>query len=84
MRNSRTSHEGFGMLTRLRLAAGDTTDTRHPCHLYQVSETIYECFDRVLVMDEGLGIYYGPTTLARQYFHDLGYYTPIAKRRPTS
>lgn len=44
--------------------------------LYQVSEIIYECFDRVLVMDEGLGIYYGPTTLARQYFHDLGYYTP--------
>jgi ATP-binding cassette, subfamily G (WHITE), member 2, SNQ2 len=44
--------------------------------LYQVSETIYECFDRVLVMDEGLGIYYGPTSLARQYFQDLGYYAP--------
>ena len=27
-------------------------------------------------MDEGLGIYYGPRSLARQYFHDLGYYTP--------
>jgi ATP-binding cassette, subfamily G (WHITE), member 2, SNQ2 len=25
-------------------------------------------------MDEGLAIYYGPTSLARQYFHDLGYF----------
>jgi ATP-binding cassette, subfamily G (WHITE), member 2, SNQ2 len=44
--------------------------------LYQVSDTIYECFDRILVMDEGLAIYYGPTPLARQYFHDLGYFMP--------
>jgi hypothetical protein len=44
--------------------------------LYQISDTIYECFDRVLVMDEGRGIYYGPTSLARQYFHDLGYFMP--------
>ena len=27
-------------------------------------------------MDEGVAIYYGPTTLARQYFHDLGYFMP--------
>jgi ABC-type multidrug transport system ATPase subunit len=44
--------------------------------LYQISDTIYECFDRVLVMDEGLAIYYGPTPLARQYLHDLGYFMP--------
>jgi ATP-binding cassette, subfamily G (WHITE), member 2, SNQ2 len=44
--------------------------------LYQVSDTIYECFDRVLVMDEGLAIYCGPTPLARQYFPDLGYFMP--------
>jgi len=27
-------------------------------------------------MDEGLGIYYGPTSMARQYFRDLGYEAP--------
>lgn len=44
--------------------------------LYQVSESIYEYFDRVSVIDEGRCIYYGPRDQARQYFHDLGYYSP--------
>jgi len=44
--------------------------------LYQVSESIYEHFDRIIVIDEGRCIYYGPRHLARQYFHGLGYYSP--------
>lgn len=44
--------------------------------LYQVSESIYELFDRVAVMDQGRCIYYGPRDQARQYFIDLGYYSP--------
>ncbi|CAO1631689.1 unnamed protein product [Sympodiomycopsis kandeliae] len=44
--------------------------------LYQVSESIYELFDRVAVVDEGRCIYYGPRDQARQYFHDLGYHSP--------
>lgn len=42
--------------------------------LYQVSETIYECFDRVLVVDAGRQIYYGPVGKARAYFEELGYW----------
>lgn len=44
--------------------------------LYQVSESIYELFDRVAVMDHGRCIYYGPRDQARKYFTDLGYYSP--------
>jgi ATP-binding cassette, subfamily G (WHITE), member 2, SNQ2 len=44
--------------------------------LYQVSESIYVLFDRVCVMDQGRCIYYGPRDQARQYFNDLGYYSP--------
>lgn len=44
--------------------------------LYQVSETIYECFDRVLVVDEGRCVYYGLRGEARAYFEGLGYYAP--------
>ncbi|CAO1616995.1 unnamed protein product [Jaminaea pallidilutea] len=44
--------------------------------LYQVSESIFELFDRISVIDEGRCIYYGPRDQARQYFADLGYYSP--------
>lgn len=44
--------------------------------LYQVSESIYEYFDRVAVIDEGRCIYYGPRAHARDYFVNLGYLSP--------
>uniref|UniRef100_V5EA64 ATP-binding multidrug cassette transport protein n=2 Tax=Kalmanozyma brasiliensis (strain GHG001) TaxID=1365824 RepID=V5EA64_KALBG len=44
--------------------------------LYQVSESIFDLFDRVAVIDQGRCIYYGPRKLARSYFYDLGYDTP--------
>ncbi|EPQ27059.1 uncharacterized protein PFL1_05343 [Pseudozyma flocculosa PF-1] len=44
--------------------------------LYQVSESIYDLFDRVSVIDEGRCIYYGPRDAARRYFYDLGYDCP--------
>lgn len=44
--------------------------------LYQVSESIFEYFDRVAVIDEGRCIYYGPRIQAREYFHTLGYFSP--------
>lgn len=50
--------------------------------LYQVSESIYELFDRVSVIDEGRCIYYGPRDKAREYFHNLGFYSPA--RQTTS
>jgi len=41
--------------------------------LYQASENIYNLFDRVLVIDSGRQVYFGPATEARRYFEGLGF-----------
>lgn len=41
--------------------------------LYQASENIYNQFDKVLVIDSGHQVFFGPTNEARAYFEDLGY-----------
>lgn len=40
---------------------------------YQVSESIYREFDKVLVIDQGRQVYYGPAGKARTYFESLGF-----------
>ena len=44
--------------------------------LYQAGEGIYECMDKVLVINEGRCIYEGPAKEAKQYFIDLGFHCP--------
>lgn len=41
--------------------------------LYQAGESIYELFDKVLVLDQGHQVFYGPPSQARAYFEKLGY-----------
>ena len=41
--------------------------------LYQASENIYKLFDKVMVIDEGRQVYFGPATEARSYFEGLGF-----------
>lgn len=41
--------------------------------LYQVSEDIYQQFDKVLVISEGRQVFWGPTKSAVLYFQGLGY-----------
>jgi ATP-binding cassette, subfamily G (WHITE), member 2, SNQ2 len=41
--------------------------------LYQASESIYSLFDKVLVIDHGRQVYFGPVTEARKYFEGLGF-----------
>ncbi|GAA5932006.1 hypothetical protein JCM1841_003594 [Sporobolomyces salmonicolor] len=41
--------------------------------LYQASEGIFEQFDKVLLIDQGQQVYFGPTKEARQYMMSLGY-----------
>lgn len=41
--------------------------------LYQASENIYSLFDKVLVIDEGKQVYFGPASSARSYFEALGF-----------
>ncbi|KAG9229650.1 putative ABC transporter G family member 11 [Amylocarpus encephaloides] len=41
--------------------------------LYQASENIYKQFDKVLVIDSGKEVYFGPGKEARAYFEGLGF-----------
>ncbi|KAM3086929.1 ATP-binding cassette transporter snq2 [Clarireedia jacksonii] len=41
--------------------------------LYQASESIYKQFDKVLVIDAGRQVYFGPAGEARAYFEGLGF-----------
>lgn len=41
--------------------------------LYQAGESIYELFDKVLVLDQGRQAFYGPPSEARAYFENLGF-----------
>ncbi|EAW12683.1 putative ABC transporter [Aspergillus clavatus NRRL 1] len=41
--------------------------------LYQASENIYKQFDKVLVIDSGRQVFFGPTSEARSYFEGLGF-----------
>jgi ATP-binding cassette, subfamily G (WHITE), member 2, SNQ2 len=41
--------------------------------IYQASESLYQCFDKVCVIYEGKMAYYGPADQARQYFIKMGY-----------
>jgi ATP-binding cassette subfamily G (WHITE) protein 2 (SNQ2) len=49
--------------------------------LYQASENIYDCFDKVMVIDSGRQVYYGPAKEARSYFEGLGF---LEKPRQTT
>lgn len=41
--------------------------------LYQASENIYNLFDKVMVIDGGKEVYFGPAASARSYFESLGF-----------
>lgn len=41
--------------------------------IYQAGNGIYELFDKVLVLDQGKQIYYGPTKEARPFMEQLGF-----------
>ncbi|GAM42293.1 ABC transporter [Talaromyces pinophilus] len=41
--------------------------------LYQAGNSIYELFDKVLVLDQGTQIYYGPVKEARPFMEQLGF-----------
>lgn len=44
--------------------------------LYQAGESLYDRFDKVLLIDEGKCCYFGSTDNAVQYFKDLGFHRP--------
>ena len=42
--------------------------------IYQASQSIYDIFDKVVVLYEGRQIYFGKTTEAKRFFVDMGFY----------
>ncbi|KAJ2479767.1 ATP-binding cassette transporter snq2 [Coemansia sp. RSA 2131] len=55
------------------------TDVLHKAtvvSVYQASEDIYELFDKVMVVDEGRQLYFGPASGAVAYFESLGIQKP--------
>jgi ABC-type multidrug transport system ATPase subunit len=50
--------------------------------LYQASDSIFHLFDKVMVLDEGRCIYFGPTATAKSYFEEMGFYCPDRKSTP--
>ncbi|ORY08523.1 ABC-2 type transporter-domain-containing protein, partial [Clohesyomyces aquaticus] len=44
--------------------------------LYQAGESLYELFDKVMLMDEGRCCYFGPTEKAADHFKSLGFIQP--------
>jgi ATP-binding cassette subfamily G (WHITE) protein 2 (SNQ2) len=44
--------------------------------LYQAGNGIFDQFDKVLVLDEGKQLYYGPAKLAKQFMEDIGFFCP--------
>lgn len=44
--------------------------------LYQAGETLYDLFDKVMLIDGGRCAYFGPTEEAKKYFQGLGFDCP--------
>ncbi|KAJ1844422.1 ATP-binding cassette transporter snq2, partial [Coemansia sp. RSA 2703] len=44
--------------------------------IYQASENIYELFDKVMVIEEGRQLYFGPANQAAAYFRSIGIEKP--------
>ncbi|KAI9923984.1 hypothetical protein MW887_007442 [Aspergillus wentii] len=59
----------------LRLAA----DMNHSCHAvaaYQASQSMYDLFDKTIILYEGYEIYFGPCDRAVAYFQEMGWERP--------
>ncbi|KAF7731539.1 hypothetical protein EC973_009303 [Apophysomyces ossiformis] len=50
--------------------------------LYQASDAMFSLFDKVLLLDDGHCMYFGPAFQAKHYFESLGFYCPPRKSIP--
>lgn len=49
---------------------------------YQASEDMYNIFDKVMVLDKGVCVYFGPANKAKEYFEELGFQCEKRKSTP--
>ncbi|KAJ5970839.1 CDR ABC transporter [Penicillium vulpinum] len=59
----------------LRLSS-DITGSCHAVAAYQASQSIYDVFDKVIVLYEGRQVFFGPASAARSYFENQGWDCP--------
>ncbi|TDZ32326.1 Brefeldin A resistance protein [Colletotrichum spinosum] len=57
-------------------AMTNMAETSTAVSLYQAGESLYDLVDKVLLIDGGKCLYYGPAEAAKQYFIDLGFECP--------
>ncbi|KAI6304094.1 hypothetical protein MCOR22_000612 [Pyricularia oryzae] len=57
-------------------AMTNMANTSTAVSLYQAGESLYELADKVLLIDAGKCLYFGPSEQAKQYFIDLGFHCP--------
>ncbi|SPO07283.1 probable ABC1 transport protein [Cephalotrichum gorgonifer] len=59
----------------LRLSS-DLVGTANAVAIYQASQSIYDLFDKAVVLYEGRQIYFGPASAAKSYFERMGWHCP--------
>jgi ATP-binding cassette, subfamily G (WHITE), member 2, PDR len=59
----------------LRIAA-NVGGVTHAVAIYQASQSIYDIFDKAIVLYEGRQIYFGPADAAKAYFENMGWFCP--------
>ncbi|KAL0078387.1 ABC-2 type transporter-domain-containing protein [Phycomyces blakesleeanus] len=50
--------------------------------LYQASNSIFNLFDKVILLDDGYCLYFGPVEQAKPYFEKMGFFCPPRKSAP--
>lgn len=50
--------------------------------VYQASQSMYDLFDKTLVLYEGRQVYFGPSQSAKSYFEKMGWYCPPRQTTP--
>jgi len=62
-------------VSSLRILA-DLAGSSHAVAIYQASQSIYDIFDKTILLYEGREIYFGPANKARDFFETQGWYCP--------
>ncbi|RAH78729.1 hypothetical protein BO86DRAFT_176149 [Aspergillus japonicus CBS 114.51] len=69
------SASALKLIKSLRLAA-DIGQSCHAVAAYQASQSMYDLFDKVVLLYEGYEIYYGPSDRAVAFFQEMGWELP--------
>ncbi|KAK6380599.1 hypothetical protein LTS17_004799 [Exophiala oligosperma] len=75
------SATALSFIRTLRLSA-DLTGSAHAVAAYQASQSMYDTFDKVVVLYEGREVFFGPVNAAKEYFTTMGWLCPARQTTP--